>query len=179
MKLKDIIESEKEASDFAEKAHAGQKRMGGEPYVVHPQRVAEIVRKYKKSHVLNDLVSAAFLHDTIEDAGATKEKLEKMFNGLVASLVQELTTDEEKKKLVGKTEYLKQKMTNMSSWALVIKLADRLDNVSDLSNANEKFRTKYKKETEDILNHLEKNRKLSETQKRLIVAIKEKLSELR
>jgi (p)ppGpp synthase/HD superfamily hydrolase len=66
----------------------------------------------------------------------------------------------------------------MSSWGLVIKLADRLDNVSDLKDASEKFREKYSKETKYILNQLEKNRELTKTQNKIMREIKKKLKEL-
>jgi (p)ppGpp synthase/HD superfamily hydrolase len=63
----------------------------------------------------------------------------------------------------------------ISNWALTIKLADRLDNVSDLKDADKEFAEKYKKETQEILINLEKNRELSETHKIIINEIKEKL----
>ena len=62
-------------------------------------------------------------------------------------------------------------MKNMSSWALVIKLCDRLDNVSDLMNSSENFRNRYSRETIDILNYLLSNRKLSDTHINIIKGI--------
>ena len=62
----------------------------------------------------------------------------------------------------------------MSSWALAIKLADRLDNVSDLKQQSKEFRKKYTQETKYILKSLKK-RKLSQTQKKLIKQIKKHL----
>ena len=59
-----------------------------------------------------------------------------------------------------------------------IKLCDRLDNVSDLMNTNEKFRTKYVNETQEIISYLLKNRKLSKTQYRIILAIIYKLQNI-
>lgn len=181
MKLKKIIENmEKQAKEFAEKAHKGQfRKFSNEEYVEHPKRVAEIVKKFKNSHKINDLISAALLHDTVEDTGTTTKDLEKMFGGLVASLVKELTSNkEDMEKVGGKRVYLANKMVNMSSWALVIKLADRLDNVSDLKNTSPEFIKKYKKETIYILNQLEKNRKLTFTQEKIVNEIKDKLREL-
>jgi len=101
-----------------------------------------------------------------------------MFGGLIASLVKELTSDEAKVKALGKKEYLASKMKGMSSWGLVIKLADRLDNVSDLKTANPAWAQKYKAETEFILNTIEKERPLSGTQKNIIAEIKKKLGEI-
>lgn len=174
-----ITENSAEALRYAVKAHQGQFRSDGTPYVKHPERVAEFVRKFKKSKNLDALISAAFLHDTIEDSDTTHEDLEKMFGGLVASLVKELTSDKDKIKEIGKSEYLSQKMANMSSWALVIKLADRLDNVQDIATAKTpEWRNKYRLETEKILSRLEKDRTLSSTHNKFIEAIRSKLKEI-
>lgn len=176
MKLKEAINK---AREYAEKQHKGAyRKFAGEPYVEHPKRVAKFVKKFKRSHKLDDLISAALLHDTIEDTDTTEEDLEKMFGGLVSSLVKELSSDEEELKKMGKKEYLAKKMTGMSSWGLVIKLADRLDNVSDLKNASESFQKKYANETYYILKQLNKNRDLSDTQKKIMREIKKKLKEL-
>jgi len=175
-----LIENADKAKEYAEKAHEGQyRKFAGEKYVEHPKRVAEIVKRFKKSHKIDALVNAALLHDTVEDTNTTIEDLKKMFGGLVASLVNELTSNKEKIKQVGKTPYLSDKMKNMSSWGLVIKLADRLDNVSDLKNASPEFANKYSKETWKIINNLEKTRRLSKTQKNIVKAIKDKLKELK
>ncbi len=132
----------------------------------------------KSTRHTNAFIKAALLHDTIEDTDTTEEDLKKMFGGLVASLVIELTSDKEKAKEVGKGEYLSGKMINMTGWALTIKLADRLDNVSDLESAKPKFVERYKKETAFILDKLEHSRKLSFTQKRIAREIRKKLKEI-
>lgn len=174
-----LRENSAAALKYAVKAHEGQFRSDGTPYVKHPERVAAFVQKFKKSHNLDALISAAYLHDTIEDTDTTHEDLQKMFGGLIASLVKELTSDAEKVKSMGKDEYLADKMTKMSSWALVIKLADRLDNVKDIATAKTpEWRRKYRAETEKILSRLEKDRELSNTHKELIKAIRDKLSEV-
>jgi len=161
------------AKELATKKHEGQNRtFTKEPYVEHPKRVAEIVREFKSSHKIAKLLSASYLHDTIEDTDTTEEELKKLFGGLVSSLVKELSSDDAEIKRLGKGEYLSQKMIGMSSWALVIKLADRLDNVSDLDKTSDKFRARYTKETLLILDSLEKNRKLSGTQKKLVDKIR-------
>jgi len=164
---------------YAAKAHAGQTRSDGSPYIAHPERVAANVEKFKKSKNLDALIKAAWLHDTIEDSDTTFEDLRKMFGGLVAGLVKELTSDKGAIDKSNKTDYLKNKMVAMSSYALVIKLADRLDNVSDLKTAKTPaWAQKYKKETQDILSHLVKNRELSNTHKKLIKAINVKMNEI-
>ena len=166
------------AKDYATIKHKGQyRKFAGEEYVEHPKRVAAIIRKYKKSHQLDALVKAALLHDTIEDTNTTSHDLKMMYGALVASLVKELTSDDDGVKQKGKSQYLSDKMTTMSSWALVIKLADRLDNVGDLKTASDKFRIKYSKETRIILNNLRKKRKLSGTQMKIVKAIYKKVRE--
>ena len=181
MKIFEVIEEDpQQALQFATQAHQGQTRSGGEPYIGHPVRVAQIVQKYKQSHNIDALISAAYLHDTIEDTDATHEALHDLFGGLVASLVQELTSDLEQIRQVGKKEYLAKKMAHeMSSWGLVIKLADRLDNVQDIATAKSPaWRAKYKAETEHIMDYIEKNRALSGTHKKLIGLIRQKLQDI-
>jgi hypothetical protein len=175
----DLEEGAEEALQFATKAHAGQERAGGDPYISHPVRVANHIKEFKKSHNLDALLSAAYLHDTLEDTDTTQEVLHDLFGGLVASLVQELTSDPEQIKQMGKAAYLAHKMAAMSSYALVIKLADRLDNVKDITTAKTpQWRAKYKAETEHILDYIEKNRVLSGTHQKLIGLIRNKISEL-
>lgn len=163
------------AIQFAEEKHRKQVRKSGEPYIVHPIKVAKIIRENKESHKINELISAAFLHDTLEDTSASEKELKELFGELVLSLVKELTTDEQEKEKLGKKEYLAEKMKNMSSWALVIKLADRLDNVSDLNQGTPEFKKRYTEETEYILKEIEKSRTLSKTHEKLIKQIKEKI----
>lgn len=160
----DIIKNLKKAIDYATRMHKGQTRQNGEPYIIHPLRVVQNVLKYKKSKNIDVLLMSACLHDTIEDTEATYYDIVQNFGPQVASLVLELTTDEDMKTLLGKQQYLSIKMKNMSSWALIIKLCDRLDNINDLSNCTDrKFKNKYVNETIGIIDYLLKNAKLSNT----------------
>lgn len=166
---------------FAQDKHKGQVRKDGTPYITHPLRVSGIVEKFKKSHKIDELMAAAILHDTLEDTNTGISELRENFGELVTLLVVELTSDKFKSNSEGKAKYLSEKMSSskkVSDWALTIKLADRLDNVSDLPNANSDFAKRYKTETENILISLEKNRKLSNTQKEIIKEIKKKLKEI-
>ena len=175
----EVAEGSDEALKYATQAHAGQTRSGGDPYITHPMRVADHIKQYKQSHNLDALISAAYLHDTIEDTSTTQEALHDLFGGLVASLVQELTSDPEEIKRVGKKQYLAHKMAAMSSYALVIKLADRLDNVKDITTAKTpEWRHKYAQETAHILDYIEKTRALSGTHRKLIELIRSKLAEI-
>jgi hypothetical protein len=177
--IRTVKEDSEEALKFATQAHAGQERAGGGPYISHPVRVAQHVEQWKKSHNLDALISAAYLHDTLEDTDTTHEALHDLFGGLVASLVKELTSDKTQVQQMGKKNYLAQKMAAMSSYALVIKLADRLDNVRDITTARTpQWRAKYAAETNHILDYIEKNRVLTGTHQKLIGLIRDKLQEV-
>lgn len=172
-----ISESALAALRLATKAHRGQKRRSGEDYIKHPKEVARFVKQFKKSHNLSALIQAAYLHDTIEDTHTTHEDLVKQFGGLVAGLVKELTSDPKAIEAMGKGEYIAQKMVQMSSWALIIKLADRLANVSDIDSQTPEFQKRYAKQTRLALNRLKKDRKLTQTHGKLIDAIDNKIKE--
>lgn len=158
------------AESFAANAHMTQTRKDGSPYIVHPTRVAALVSQYKYgSHELESLLAAAFLHDTLEDTSTTYYQLVENFGHLVASIVLELTTNPEMKSGVGdKGKYLAYKCKHMTHWALVIKLCDRIDNMSDLSVCAPEWIIKYTRETETIINYLMKNRELTNTHKAIL-----------
>ena len=167
-----ISEKLDKAIRFATEKHKGQYRKDGTPYIKHPLNVVNNVLKYKKSNNLENLLISACLHDTIEDTNTTYYDIVNEFGYEVASIVLELTTDEDLKRELGKEKYLKIKMKNMSSWALVIKLCDRLDNISDLESSNDdSFKMKYLNETIEIIKYLLENRKLSNTHVTIIEQI--------
>jgi|TARA_B100001093_G_scaffold418175_1_gene409329 GTP diphosphokinase / guanosine-3',5'-bis(diphosphate) 3'-diphosphatase len=166
-----ISESALNALRTATKAHKGQFRKSGGEYIAHPKEVAKIVAKFKpKSSNLSALVQAAYLHDTVEDTDLTHSDLVKQFGGLVANLVDQLTTKKDDLEAAGgKGEYIKDKMVNMTSWALVIKLADRLANVSDIRQQKPAWQKKYAGDTKLALDAVKKDRKdLSPTHKKII-----------
>jgi GTP pyrophosphokinase len=176
--LTEFINKVRSAKKFAEEKHKGQKRFGkGEDYIVHPDHVARIVHEVKHSHKIADLIVSAYLHDTVEDCGVRIEEIKEKFGDLVAELVKELTNDEEMIKIMGKEDYLIDKMIDMSSWGLIIKLADRLHNVSDLNDTNKKWSKDYAIQTKHIIKELEDNRDLTDTQKELVKMINIKLQE--
>jgi (p)ppGpp synthase/HD superfamily hydrolase len=113
----------------------------------------------------------------LEDTSGTYKQILKKFGKTVADTVDELTNDGDAMKLAGgKRIYLASKMIAMSSYALVVKLCDRLDNVSDLDPMGEDFKKRYIKETKYILDNIDKNRDtITITHHRLIQAIREKL----
>lgn len=159
------------ALQYGRQKHEGQVRRDGTAYINPPIRVANHIILAKQSHKFDEIVIASYLHDVIEDTETSYEYIKELFGELVADLVLEVTSNKEELRKVGKTEYLKQKMKSMTSWGLAIKLADRLDNVSDLIHADAKFRKKYIKETIEILTFLKKERDLTKTHKKFILAI--------
>ncbi len=74
-----------EAARYADIAHEGQKRHSGEPYIIHPYAVAEILISINMDV---DTVIAGLLHDTLEDTDITFEMLEEKFGTTVAELVE-------------------------------------------------------------------------------------------
>lgn len=159
------------AFTFAKDKHFGQKRKGGLPYITHPEAVAKIVSSYLSNE---NVIAACYLHDCLEDTDTTYEEIEKEFGKVVANLVLELTSDESKIKEIGdKGKYLSDKMNKMSDSALIIKLADRLHNISDFENANPSWIDKYKKQTEYIIKNL---RPLTTIQSKIAVEILKILS---
>lgn len=158
------------AYKYAEKQHDGVKRKKvDEPNFMHPIRVSEYVKKYKgNSKNIDILVASALLHDTIEDTDTTLSNIRRLFGSEVAEIVHQLTTNNNMRREMGKTNYLKYKLEEMSSYALTVKLCDRLDNVSDLSISTPKSRTTYLTQTSEILDYLQKNRTLKKEQKYII-----------
>jgi len=165
--------------EFATLKHKGQMRTDGTEYITHPVRVSELVTKFKpNSKNYNILKAGALLHDVLEDTYTSYRELNDLFGEVVASLVMEVTSSTFMPKLVGKQTYLAHKMRYMSPYALVIKLADRLDNLSDMQGMPiEKIKKTYF-DTIYMIGYIESNRVLTDSQTSLIEAIREKLNDL-
>ena len=160
---------------FAINAHKGQVRKGnGRPYILHPISVMSRIFANKESKNMYMLACAAALNDCIEDADDIKlDDIRREFGDNIADIVDELTSDKEKCKLIGKKEYLLQKLNMMSSYALAIKLCDRLDNICDMKDMDDAFKHRYVLETNYILDNLDRH--LSKTHINLIEQIKTEL----
>ena len=83
----DMAEIQK-AYEYAEKKHAGQLRKSGEPYIIHPLAVAEIVAEIGLD---TDAIVASLLHDCLEDTDASYEEISRLFGQTVAELVEGVT----------------------------------------------------------------------------------------
>ena len=146
--------------DYVSKKHRGQKRDGGSPYVWHPVRVAEYVRGFKSSKNIKELYVSALLHDILEDTYTSYRELCDKFGEMVASIVMEVSSASYAKNVLegGKAEYLCKTMENMTNYALVVKLCDRLDNLTCSMECTLEKRQKMINDTKIILSHLKTKR---------------------
>ncbi len=130
------------AIDFSIKAHKGQFRKSGEPYVIHPILVAAITASITGDE---DMTIAALLHDVVEDTPVTLEEVQKSFGNRVALLVEgltkidELRTDElpssssDEKLIKSALTFRKMLLISIKDLSvLVIKLCDRVHNMMTL-----------------------------------------------
>jgi (p)ppGpp synthase/HD superfamily hydrolase len=117
---------------FAHTKHKGQKDSTGKSYILHPLRVYHILCKVTKDE---NVRSAGLLHDTLEDTNTTYTELKTTFNKKIADLVLEVTHKGTK----GAYYFPKLK----SREAILIKYADRLDNLSRMENWTPKRRKAY------------------------------------
>ena len=120
------------AFEFADEAHAGQKRKSGEPYIIHPLAVAQIVAEELKLD--SESIIAALLHDVIEDTTADHAKISALFSPTIADLVEgvsKLTRIQYATKEDEQMENLRKMLIAMSKdiRVILIKVSDRLHNM--------------------------------------------------
>ena len=183
MENRPITPKERKAWNFAKEAHKGQiRKFINKPYFgAHVVKVNGIVKQYTTEE---DILCAALLHDVVEDCFEDPEVgyhiIEEEFGKRVADIVMELTSSKEDidDNYDSKADYLIMKMIDMSDDALIIKLADRLQNISDAFTASERFRNKYFQETVQIMDELEGHRRYNRVQDLLVNQIKMKLDNI-
>ncbi len=137
---------------FGAEAHAGQKRMSGEPYIYHPLAVARILAGLKLDH---KTLMAAILHDVIEDTEYAKEQLAIEFDDEVATLVDgvsKLTQIKFESKAEAQAENFRKLMLAMAKdvRVILIKLADRVHNMRTIGIMRPEKKRRIAKETLDI-----------------------------
>ncbi|MDC6465697.1 RelA/SpoT family protein [Pelagibacteraceae bacterium] len=141
------------AYNFALNAHKNQKRHSGDPYLIHPVAVADILTDLKLDSAT---IATGLLHDTIEDTKATYMSVEKEFGKEVADLVDGVTKIsqlEDKVTQNSKAENFRKLIlaTSKDIRVLLVKLADRLHNMRTLSSINDlSKRQRIAKETMEI-----------------------------
>ncbi|WP_068774188.1 bifunctional (p)ppGpp synthetase/guanosine-3',5'-bis(diphosphate) 3'-pyrophosphohydrolase [Paenibacillus sp. FJAT-26967] len=142
----------KEAYEFAEQAHHGQVRKSGEPYILHPLAVADILVDMQM-----DVTSiiAALLHDVVEDTTVSLEAVQDKFGPTCAMLVDGLTKLERikfKTKEEQQNENYRKMLVAMAQdmRVILIKLADRLHNMRTLKYQSEESQRRIADETLEI-----------------------------
>jgi GTP diphosphokinase / guanosine-3',5'-bis(diphosphate) 3'-diphosphatase len=135
------------ALDLAKKAHALQLRDEGDPYIVHPLRIAIDVARSAKPDA-NSIIKA-LLHDVIEDSGFTHENLKEKFGSDVADTVKSLSKNKELPRNEMFSEYHR-RLATLSESDAKLKLLDRLDNLKSLRlQPRQDKRGRYIKQTEE------------------------------
>ena len=137
---------------YAREAHKGQKRASGEEYFTHPYAVAEILISLGMDYTT---VSAAFLHDVIEDTPATEDDICREFGVEILTLVTGVTKLDKiefKSREEEQAENFKKIFVSMAKdiRVIIIKLADRLHNMRSLNFLSKERQLRMARETLEI-----------------------------
>ncbi len=140
------------AYEFSAKAHTGQVRESGEPYVSHLLEVAYILAEW---HMDSDTIAAALMHDVVEDTGVSVEQVEKEFGEEIAHLVDGVTKISSihyssREEL--QVEFFRKMLLSMARdiRIILIKLADRMHNMRTLDHLPREKQVRIAQETRDI-----------------------------
>ncbi|MGD0860467.1 MAG: bifunctional (p)ppGpp synthetase/guanosine-3',5'-bis(diphosphate) 3'-pyrophosphohydrolase [Terracidiphilus sp.] len=142
----------RKAWEFCVRHHAGQMRASGEPYVVHPLKVAEVLAEMKLDATA---IAAGLLHDAVEDTPATNEEIEAGFGEQVAHIVEGVTKIDKiqfANRVDRQAENVRKMLLAMVSdvRVVLIKLADRLHNMRTLEHLDPDRQEAIARETQDI-----------------------------
>ncbi|HUB31082.1 MAG TPA: bifunctional (p)ppGpp synthetase/guanosine-3',5'-bis(diphosphate) 3'-pyrophosphohydrolase [Terracidiphilus sp.] len=142
----------RKAWDFCVQHHQGQMRASGEPYIIHPLEVAEVLAEMKLDATA---IAAALLHDAVEDTPATNEEIEAGFGDQVAHIVEGVTkidkiqfANREDRQAENVRKMLLAMVTDVR--VVLIKLADRLHNMRTLEHLKPERQEAIARETLDI-----------------------------
>jgi GTP diphosphokinase / guanosine-3',5'-bis(diphosphate) 3'-diphosphatase len=137
---------------FSAYEHKGQVRRSGEPYLVHPLEVADILADLRLDVVA---IAAGLLHDIVEDTPTNIEKVRELFGGQVAHVVEGVTklsalqfSSSEERQAESFRKMLLAMVDDIR--VILVKLADRLHNMRTLQHLPEDRRTRIAQETRDI-----------------------------
>jgi len=148
----DQVERVREAYEYAETAHAGQKRHSGEAYITHPIAVADILADL---HMDGATLTAAILHDVVEDTPSSATEVEQRFGKEIAELVDGVTKLDQvqfKSRKEAQAESFRKMILAMvrDIRVIMVKLADRTHNMRTLSAMPPEKRRSVARETLDI-----------------------------
>ena len=140
------------AYHFSEQAHEGQFRKSGEPYISHPLAVANILAQW---HLDTQALTAALLHDVMEDTSVTKSEISRNFGKPVAELVDgvsKLDKIEFETHAEAQAENFRKMLLAMARdvRVILIKLADRLHNMRTLEAVESEQKRRIARETLEI-----------------------------
>jgi guanosine-3',5'-bis(diphosphate) 3'-pyrophosphohydrolase len=146
------IEQIMRAYEFSAEAHEGQTRRSGEPYITHPVAVAQ---ELAEMHLDAQAISAAILHDVVEDTPASIADIEEHFGAEAALLVDAVSKLDQiqfHSRAEAQAESLRKMMLAMIEdiRVILVKLADRLHNMQTLDSMPADKRARIARETLDI-----------------------------
>ena len=146
------IELIERAYQFGAKAHDGQTRMSGEPYIAHPVAVAQILADM---HMDGQAIAAAILHDVIEDTDTRLDELREEFGGEIAALVDSVSKLDQiqfHSRAEAQAESFRKMILAMIEdiRVILVKLADRLHNMSTLDAMPRDKQMRIARETLEI-----------------------------
>lgn len=155
---KEHLDLIQDAFQYAKSHHEGQFRKSGEPYIVHPLDVAIILAELRTDPTT---IIAGLLHDVIEDTDVTFDDVKERFGEEVALLIEGVTKlgqykfkelDHEQSKLKAQASNYQKMLLAMSKdiRVIIVKLADRLNNIRTLASLPEVKQTRIARETMDI-----------------------------
>jgi GTP diphosphokinase / guanosine-3',5'-bis(diphosphate) 3'-diphosphatase len=148
----DDLEIVRKAWEFCMQQHEGQKRASGEPYIIHPLEVAQVLAELKMD---STAIAAGLLHDAVEDTDVTSAEIAKLFGEQVAHIVEGVTKLD-KIKFANREDHQAENIRKMllamvtDVRVVIIKLADRLHNMRTLQHLKPEKQQKIARETLDI-----------------------------
>ena len=142
----------RKAWEFCVKHHEGQMRASGEPYIIHPLEVAEVLAEMKMDATS---IAAGLLHDSVEDTPATNDEIAEEFGDQVAHIVEGVTKIDKiqfANREDRQAENVRKMLLAMVSdvRVVLIKLADRLHNMRTLQHLQPDRQEAIARETQDI-----------------------------
>ena len=137
---------------FTQQQHKGQKRASGEPYIIHPLEVAQVLAELKMDATA---IAAGLLHDAVEDTDVTTPEIARRFGEQVAHIVDGVTKLDKIKfanREDAQAENIRKMLLAMSDdvRVVIIKLADRLHNMRTLQHLRPEKQARIARETLDV-----------------------------